>query len=160
MNLHEYQSKQLFAQYAIPIPKGVVAGSPEEAVAAAQRLGGSLWVVKAQVHAGGRSKAGGMDIEEVALHSPEKIIRVNIHPTAGLQDCQCRQLAFGLGVSGSQIAQFGKMAQALYKLYLERDASLVEVNPLRWKRRGSRRCAHRRRWARPSRSGLGHRGRL
>jgi succinyl-CoA synthetase beta subunit len=200
MNLHEYQSKQLFAQYAIPVPKGEVAGSPEEAVAAALKLGGSLWVVKAQVHAGGRGKAGGvkvakdvdavraakamlgtvlvthqtgpeglpvhqvyvelgskiareiylslvlnrdaghiafvasaaggMDIEEVALHSPEKIIRVNIHPAAGLQDFQARQLAFGLGLSGAQIAQFGKMAHALYRLYLERDASLVEVNPL------------------------------
>ena len=201
MNLHEYQSKQLFAQYAIPVPKGEVAGSAEEAVAAARKLGGSLWVVKAQVHAGGRGKAGGvkvakdldavraaakamlgtmlathqtgpeglpvhqvyvelgskiareiylslvlnreagriafvasaaggMDIEEVAEHTPEKIIRVNIHPAAGLQDFQTRQLAFGLGLSGAQIGQFGKIAHALYKLYLERDASLVEVNPL------------------------------
>src|SRR6267378_1562229 len=201
MNLHEYQSKQLFAQYAIPVPKGEVAGSPAEAVAAALKLGGSLWVVKAQVHAGGRGKvggvkvvkdfdavataskamlgstlvthqtgpeglpvhqvyveqgskiareiylslvlnrevgrlafvasaAGGMDIEEVAEHSPEKIIRVDIHPAAGLQDFQCRQLAFGLGLSGGQVAQFGTMAHALYRLYVERDASLVEVNPL------------------------------
>jgi succinyl-CoA synthetase beta subunit len=199
--LHEYQSKELFAQYAIPIPKGHVADSPEAAVEAAKSLGGSLWVVKAQVHAGGRGKvggvkvakdletvrtaakamlgttlvthqtgpeglpvhqvyvevgskivreiylslvlnrdagrlafvasaAGGMDIEEVAEHTPEKIIRVNVHPTAGLQDFQCRQLAFGLGFSGPQIAQFGKIAHALYKLYLDRDASLVEVNPL------------------------------
>src|ERR1700761_7084830 len=201
MNLHEYQSKQLFAQYAIPVPKGQVANSPDEAVAAAQGLGGSLWVVKAQVHAGGRGKAGGvkvakdldtvrsatqamlgstlvthqtgpeglpvhqvyvetgskiareiylslvlnrevgrlafvasaaggMDIEEVAEHSPEKIIRVNVNPTAGLQDFQCRQLAFGLGFKGPQIAQFTQIAHAIYKLYLERDASLVEVNPL------------------------------
>src|SRR5580658_4199846 len=201
MNLHEYQSKQLFAQYAIPTPKGEVAASPEEAVAAAQKLGGSLWVVKAQVHAGGRGKAGGvkvakdleavraaaramlgtvlvthqtgpeglpvhqvyvelgskiareiylslvlnrdagrlafvasaaggMDIEEVAEHTPEKIIRVNVHPTAGLEDFQCRQLAFGLGFSGAQVAQFGKIAHAIYKLYLDRDASLIEVNPL------------------------------
>jgi succinyl-CoA synthetase beta subunit len=201
VNLHEYQSKQLFAQYAIPIPKGEVADSAEKALAAAKALGGSLWVVKAQVHAGGRGKAGGvkvakdlgavraaaqamlgtrlvthqtgaeglpvhqvyveqgskilreiylslvlnrdvsrlafvasaaggMDIEEVAEHSPGKIIRINVNPTAGLQDFQCRQLAFGLGFSGLQIAQFGKIAQALYKLYLERDASLVEVNPL------------------------------
>jgi succinyl-CoA synthetase beta subunit len=203
MNLHEYQSKQLFAQYGIPVPRGEVANSPEEAVAAAAalKLGGSLWVVKAQVHAGGRGKAGGvkvakdldavraaakamlgtvlvthqtgpeglpvhqvyvelgskiareiylslvlnreagriafvasaaggMDIEEVALHSPEKIIRVDIHPAAGLQDFQCRQLAFGLGLNGAQVAQFGIMAHALYRLYLERDASLVEVNPL------------------------------
>jgi succinyl-CoA synthetase beta subunit len=201
MNLHEYQSKQLFAQYAIPVPKGEVAGSADEAAAAAQRLGGSLWVVKAQIHAGGRGKAGGvkvardvsavreaakamlgtvlvthqtgpeglpvhqvyveqgstivreiylslvlnreasriafvasaaggMDIEEVAQHSPEKIIRVNIHPTAGVQEFQCRQLAFGLALSGAQMAQFSAIAHALYKLYLERDASLVEVNPL------------------------------
>ena len=201
MNLHEYQSKELFAQYAIPIPKGHVANSPDEAVAAAEKLGGSLWVVKAQVHAGGRGKAGGvkvvknleavrdatnamlgttlvthqtgpqglpvhqvyvevgskiareiyvslvlnreagrlafvasaaggMDIEEVAEHSPEKIIRVNVHPTAGLEDFQCRQLAFGLGFSGAQVAQFGKIAHAIYKLYLDRDASLIEVNPL------------------------------
>jgi succinyl-CoA synthetase beta subunit len=76
------------------------------------------------------SAAGGMDIEEVAAHSPEKIIRVNVHPTAGMQDYQCRQLAFGLGLSGAQIAQFSLIAHALYKLYLDRDASLVEVNPL------------------------------
>jgi succinyl-CoA synthetase beta subunit len=201
MNLHEYQSKQLFAKYAIPVPKGLVAASPDEAAAAAEVLGGTLWVVKAQVHAGGRGKAGGvkvardldgvrnatsamlgtilvthqtgpeglpvhqvyveqgskisreiylsvvlnreagriafvasaaggMDIEEVALHTPEKILRVNVHPAAGLQDFQCRQLAFGLGLAGPQISQFGLIAQALYRLYLAEDASLVEVNPL------------------------------
>jgi succinyl-CoA synthetase beta subunit len=201
MNLHEYQAKRLFARYAIPIPEGEVAGSETQAVAAARKLGGSLWVVKAQVHAGGRGKAGGvkvakdldavraaasgllgtilvthqtgpeglpvhqvyvetgskiareiylslvlnreagriafvasaaggMDIEEVALHTPEKIIRVNIHPTAGLQDFQTRQLAFGLELSGAQARAFGSIAHALYKLYLECDASLVEVNPL------------------------------
>jgi succinyl-CoA synthetase beta subunit len=201
MNLHEYQSKELFAQYSIPVPKGHVASSPDEAGAAARRLGGSLWVVKAQVHAGGRGKAGGvkvaktldavrdaartllgsvlvthqtgpeglpvhqvyveqgskiareiylslvlnreagriafvasaaggMDIEEVAERTPDKIIRVNVHPAAGLQDFQVRQLAFGLGLTGPQVGQFGKIAHALYRLYLERDASLVEVNPL------------------------------
>jgi succinyl-CoA synthetase beta subunit len=201
MNLHEYQAKQLFARYAIPVPEGIVAASPQEAVAAAGRLGGAVWVVKAQIHAGGRGKAGGvtlardiaavgaaaeamlgtlltthqtgpeglpvrqiyveqgssiareiylsvvlnreagriafvasaaggMDIEEVALHNPEKIIRVNVDPTAGLQDFQCRQLAFGLGLAGPQVAQFGKIAHSLYRLYLEQDASLVEINPL------------------------------
>jgi len=201
MNLHEYQSKELFAHYGIPVPKGQVADSPDGAVAAAKALGGAVWVVKAQVHAGGRGKAGGvkvvkdvnavraaaegmlgtrlvthqtgpaglpvhqiyvelgskiareiylslvlnrdagrlafvasaaggMDIEEVAEHSPEMIIRVNVHPAAGLQDFQCRQLAFGLGFNGGQIAQFAKIAHAIYKLYLDRDASLVEVNPL------------------------------
>ena len=201
MNLHEYQSKELFAEYAIPTPKGRVADSPDAAVAAAKVLGGSLWVVKAQIHAGGRGKAGGvkvvrdleavrvaakamlgttlvthqtgpqglpvhqvyveigskiareiylslvlnrdagrlafvassaggMDIEEVAEQSPEKIIRINVNPTAGVQDFQCRQLAFGLGFKGGQVTKFGKVAHAIYKLYLERDASLVEVNPL------------------------------
>jgi succinyl-CoA synthetase beta subunit len=76
------------------------------------------------------SASGGMDIEEVAEHTPEKIIRITVNPTAGLQDFQCRQLAFGLGLRAKQIAQFGKIAHAIYKLYLERDASLVEVNPL------------------------------
>ena len=201
MNLHEYQSKQLFAQYGIPVPKGFVANSPEEAADAARKVGGSKWVIKAQVHAGGRGKAGGvklvdspedaakaaegmfgrrlvthqtgpeglpinqvfveegskiarelylslvlnrdkghiafiasaaggMDIEEVAAHTPEKIIRVNVHPAAGLQPSEARVLAFGLGLKGKQVEEFGVIANALYKLYLEKDASLVEVNPL------------------------------
>ncbi|MFZ9708660.1 MAG: ADP-forming succinate--CoA ligase subunit beta [Steroidobacteraceae bacterium] len=201
MNLHEYQAKEVFATYGIPVPAGRVAATPEEAVAAAAALGGSVWVVKAQVHAGGRGKAGGvklardaeavrvaakamlgtrlatkqtgpeglpvdrvyvetgsqiereiylsltlnrekgfiamvgsaaggMDIEEVAAHSPEKITTVNIHPAAGLQPNQCRRMAFALGFKGEQIAQFQKIAMALYQLYLEKDASLVEVNPL------------------------------
>ncbi len=201
MNLHEYQAKQIFFQYGIPIPAGRMASSPDEAVAAARALGGSLWVVKAQVHAGGRGKAGGvklarnldavreaaaamlgrrlvtpqtgseglpvgkvyvecgssidrelylslvlnretgriafiasaaggMDIEEVAARSPEKIINVGIHPATGLQGYQCRQLAFGLGLSGPQIGEFARIAQPLYRLFVERDASLVEVNPL------------------------------
>jgi succinyl-CoA synthetase beta subunit len=201
MNLHEYQSKQLFARYGIPVPNGSVASTPEEAADAARKIGGSKWVVKAQVHAGGRGKAGGvklvdspeaaadaakamfgkrlhthqtgpeglpihqvfvesgskierelyvslvlnrdkghiafiasaaggMDIEEVAAHTPEKLIRVNIHPAAGLQPSQCKLLAYGLGLSGPQIEQFSKIASALYKLYLENDASLLEINPL------------------------------
>lgn len=201
MNLHEYQAKEVFAAYGIPVPAGRVAATPEEAVAAAEALGGSIWVVKAQVHAGGRGKAGGvklardanavreaakgmlgtrlatkqtgpeglpvdrvyvetgsaidreiylsltlnrekgrvamvgsaaggMDIEEVAEHSPEKITTVNIHPAAGLQPYQCRRMAFALGFKGEQIAQFQKIAMALYQLYLDKDASLLEVNPL------------------------------
>jgi succinyl-CoA synthetase beta subunit len=201
MNLHEYQSKQIFAEYGIPVPPGRVASSPDEAVEGAHALGGSLWVVKAQVHAGGRGKAGGVklakdldavraaaasmlgqrlvtpqtgpeglpidkvyveagskiareiylslvlnreksriaviasaaggvNIEEVAAHTPEKILTANIHPAAGLQGYQCRQLAFGLGFEGQQVDQFVRMAQALYRLYLDKDASLVEVNPL------------------------------
>ena len=201
MNLHEYQSKQIFVEYGIPVPPGRVASSPDEAVAAAKSIGGTLWVVKVQIHAGGRGKgggvklaksleevrdaavallgkrlvtpqtgpeglpvnkiyveagsqiarelylslvlnreksriafiasaSGGMDIEEVAAHSPEKIITVNIHPAAGLQAYQCRQLAFGLGFEGRQIEQFVPIAQALYRLYLDKDAALLEVNPL------------------------------
>jgi succinyl-CoA synthetase beta subunit len=76
------------------------------------------------------SAAGGMDIEEVAAHSPEKITTVNIHPAAGLQPYQCRQMAFALGFKDAQIAQFQSIAMALYKLYVEKDAALVEVNPL------------------------------
>ncbi|HZF25244.1 MAG TPA: ADP-forming succinate--CoA ligase subunit beta [Steroidobacteraceae bacterium] len=201
MNLHEFQAKEIFASYGIPVPAGRVAASADEAVGAARELGGALWVVKAQVHAGGRGKAGGvkltkdldavraaaagmlgqrlvtrqtgpeglpisrvyvevgsqiarelylslvlnrergqiafiasaaggMDIEEVAAHTPEKIITVNIHPAASLQPYQCRQLAFGLGFSGAQMEEFTRIAQALYRLYLEKDASQVEVNPL------------------------------
>ena len=201
MNLHEYQSKEVFAAYGIPVPTGRVASTPEEAVAAAAALGGSIWVVKAQVHAGARGKAGGvklardanavrqaakamlgtrlvtkqtgpeglpvdkvyvesgsaiereiylsmtlnreksrialigsaaggMDIEEVAEHSPEKITTVNIHPAAGLQPYQCRRMAFALGFKGQQVAQFQAIAMALYQLFLDKDAALVEVNPL------------------------------
>jgi succinyl-CoA synthetase beta subunit len=201
MNLHEYQAKDLFRSYAIPVPAGKVAASAEEAAAAARALGGAVWVVKAQVHAGGRGKAGGvrlardveavraaaadmlgkrlvtaqtgpeglpverlyveagsdiareiyvsltlnrergrialiasaaggMDIEEVAHKTPEKILSVSIHPAAGLQAYQARELAFGLGLSGAQITQFQSLAAALYRLYIDKDLSLVEVNPL------------------------------
>jgi succinyl-CoA synthetase beta subunit len=201
MNLHEYQAKLLLADYGVPVPEGRVAGSPEEAVAAAEALGGNLWVVKAQVHAGGRGKAGGvklardpsavrsaaaamlgtrlatkqtgpgglpvdrvyvevgskierelylsltlnrergriavvasqdggMEIEEVAEHTPERILSVNVHPATGLQPFQCKQLAFALGLKGPQIGQFEKIALGLYRLYIEKDASLIEINPL------------------------------
>jgi succinyl-CoA synthetase beta subunit len=201
MNLHEYQSKELFTSYGIPVPKGLVAATGSEAAEAARKLGGSKWVVKAQVHAGGRGKAGGvklvdspeaadkaaeamigqrlvthqtgpeglpirqvyveqgskiarelylslvlnrdkghiafiasaaggMDIEEVAEHTPEKIVRVNINPATGLQPSHSRALAYGLELEGDQIAEFGKIAQALYKLYIEKDCALLEVNPL------------------------------
>ena len=201
MNLHEYQAKDVFRSYGIPVPAGKVAASAEEAAAAARALGGAVWVVKAQVHAGGRGKAGGvklardveavraaaagmigkrlvtaqtgpeglpvervyvesgsdiareiylsltlnrerarialiasaaggMDIEEVAHKTPEKILTANIHPAAGLQAYQARELAFGLGLSGGEITQFQSLTQALYRLYIDKDLSLVEVNPL------------------------------
>ena len=201
MNLHEYQAKELFLRYGVAVPRGQVAATAAEAVAAAAALGGTLWVVKAQVHAGGRGKAGGvklcrtaeevsqaavgmlgkrlvtpqtgaeglpihqvyveqgspiarelylslllnrdrsrlafiasqaggMDIEEVAAHTPEKILKVEIHPAVGLSGYQCRDLAFGLGLEGAQVAAFEKIARGIYQLYIDNDASLVEVNPL------------------------------
>jgi len=201
MNLHEYQSKRLFADYGIPVPRGIPADSPNAAVKAAQELGGDLWVVKAQVHAGGRGKAGGvklartmdevreytdkmlgsvlvthqtgpeglpvntvyveqgsdidreiylsmlvdrelsrisfiassaggMDIEKVAAETPEQIFSVAIAPDAGLQDYQARQLAFGLELDKPQMRQFGDLIKKLYRLYLDTDASLIEINPL------------------------------
>jgi len=201
MNLHEYQSKRLFADYGINVPRGISAHSPEAAVIAAKELGGDLWVVKAQVHAGGRGKAGGvklartldevreyakgmlgiqlvthqsgpeglpvnvvyveegsqidrelylsmlvdrelsrvsfiasaaggMDIEKVAEETPEQIFSVAVAPDAGLQDYQARQLAFGLELDKKQMRQFGDLLKKLYQLYLDTDASLIEVNPL------------------------------
>ncbi len=201
MNLHEYQATRVFSDYGVPIPAGRVAASEAEAVAAARELAGAFWVVKAQVHAGGRGKAGGvklcrsptevgkaaasllgkrlvtnqtgsdglpvnliyveagsaianefylsllldrersriafvasaaggMNIEEVAAREPHRILRVDIDPAAGLQSYQCRRLAFALGLKGGQIAEFEHIARALYRLYIERDLALIEVNPL------------------------------
>ncbi|MGH8252551.1 MAG: ADP-forming succinate--CoA ligase subunit beta [Steroidobacteraceae bacterium] len=201
MNLHEYQSKKILASYGIAVPEGIVVANADEAEAAARALGGDVWVVKAQVHAGGRGKAGGvklarsidevsaaaagmlgerlvtkqtgaaglpiervyvetgsniarelylsftlnrekgriavvasaaggMDIEQVAHDTPEKILSVTIHPAAGLQPWQCRQLGFGIGLKGDELAQFQAILLALYRLYNERDASLIEINPL------------------------------
>jgi succinyl-CoA synthetase beta subunit len=201
MNLHEYQAKSVFAEYGIPVPQGQVASSVSEAEHAAQALGGERWVVKAQVHAGGRGKAGGvklvssmgelkaeadrllgsrlvthqsgadgqpinqlliegvssiarelylsvvvdrgsrrvvfmasteggMDIEEVAANTPEKIVSVAVDPIVGLQAYQTRQVAFALGLEGTQIRELGGIMMSLYKLFTERDASMLEINPL------------------------------
>ncbi len=201
MNLHEYQSKKLFTEYGIPVPEGIPAETAEAAHAAAMELGGDLWVVKAQVHAGGRGKAGGvklahspeevqqyaaamlgtrlvthqsgpeglpvnivyveagsdierelylsmlidrevsqvsfiasaaggMDIEQVAAETPEQILTVAISPDSGVQDEQAQQLSAGLGLNEKQSGQFANLIERLYRLFLECDASLVEVNPL------------------------------
>ena len=201
MKLHEHQAKQLFRDYGIPVPEGRVAASPEEARAAAEALGGNRWVVKAQVHAGGRGKAGGvrvvdspeaaaeaaaallgsrlvtaqtgpvglpvnavlverpvevarelylavlvdrargcvalvasaaggMDIEQVAAERPEAIHTVHASPVSGFQPFLGRRLGFALGLDPGQVRTFVALAGALHRLFTERDASLVEVNPL------------------------------
>jgi succinyl-CoA synthetase beta subunit len=201
MKIHEYQAKELFKKYRISIPAGGVAFTVDEALKVAGGLGGWPVVVKAQIHAGGRGKgggvklarsadevkaaagqilgmtlithqtgpegrlvrkvlveqglniqkelylslipdratakivimaseAGGMDIEEVAVKSPEKIIKVFINPLLGLQAYHCRQLAFGLNLSPAASKIFIPMIQNLYRLFVEYDCSLVEINPL------------------------------
>ncbi len=201
MNLHEYQSKALFAEFAIPVPEGQAVSTPEAAAEAARKLGGEFWVVKAQVHAGGRGKAGGvklarsieevvqhagallgtrlvthqsgreglpvetvyveagsaidrelylsllvdrtrervvimgsaaggMDIEEVAASTPEKILTAAIHPASGLSSYQVRELAFGLGLDEGQYRELEDILRKLLKLVHECDASLVEINPM------------------------------
>lgn len=193
MNLHEYQSKRIFAKYGIPIPKGEVATTPEEARDIAVRLGGRV-VVKSQVLVGGRGKAGGIklaqsadeaetladqilgmkikgltvrkvlvdeaaniqseiylgavldrarrrvvlmasseggvEIEQVAATTPEKIVTVAVHPFLGLRDYQARQVADGIGLPRQYHGDFIKIAHALYRTYIESDASLAEINPL------------------------------
>ena len=202
MNLHEYQAKQLFADYGIPVPRGVVARTLAEAVDGVRALGGeSAWVVKAQVHAGGRGKgggirivpnlaqmesavrsllgtrlrtpqttaegllvnvvwieppctplrelylgalidraserivfmassAGGMDIEHVAATQPEQIFTVSVDPAAGLQAYQTRRLAFALALGEQHVAAFSALMMALYRLFIDKDLNLVEINPL------------------------------
>jgi succinyl-CoA synthetase beta subunit len=193
LNLHEYQSKRVFANYGIPIPEGEVATTPSEARAIAARLGGPV-VVKSQVLVGGRGKAGGIklaktpdeaearaeeilgmdikgltvkkvlvdpaadiqteiylgavldrakrrivlmasseggvEIEQVAAETPEKIITVAVHPFLGLRDHQARILAEGINLPKEHTREFIKIAKGLYKAYVESDASLAEINPL------------------------------
>lgn len=201
MNLHEYQAKTLFRAYGVDTPRGQLAQSPDEAVAAAEALGGNVWVVKAQVHAGGRGKAGGvkvaksldevrqyasqmigstlktkqtgevglpihkvlieegldivkelylsvvvdraskrvsiiasaeggMDIEEVAEKSPEKIHSIGISPAAGYFPYIGRRLGFAMGLDKKQVGQLATLLQGLYTLFIEKDLSMVEINPL------------------------------
>ena len=201
MNLHEYQSKDLFRSYGLPVSRGIAVDTADEAVAAAAELGGDRWVCKVQVHAGGRGKAGGVrlasnvdevrafadewvggrlvtvqtgaegqpvsrifveeaadidrelylgmvvdrgsrrvvtmasteggvEIEQVAAETPEKILRATIDPTVGAQAWQGRAMAFDLGLSGRQVNQFANVFVQLSRLFHECDCSLVEVNPL------------------------------
>ena len=201
MNLHEYQAKNLFEDYGVPIPAAKPAHSTTEALSHAADLGGDEWIVKAQVHAGGRGKAGGvklvkgsdelksvvdsllgsqlitkqsapngqpvncvlvsslsdietelylgmivdrasrniaimasteggMDIEEVAATNPEKIINVKIDPVLGLQDHQSRRIGFALKFDANQRKQLHSILKGLYTLFIEKDLSLIEINPL------------------------------
>ena len=201
MNLHEYQAKALFKEYGMPVPNSIVASSAAEARSAAEKLATEKVVVKAQVHAGGRGKAGGvklvdtpreaedyaksmlgtrlvtiqtdadgqpintvlveetcnidnelylgmvidrasqrvvvmasteggMEIEQVAHETPEKILKAELNPLVGVMPYQCRELAFGLGLSGGQIKQFTQLLTGLCKLFVDKDMALVEINPL------------------------------
>ena len=210
MNIHEYQGKQLLSQYGVPVPRGHVAFTVEEAVKAAEELGGSVFVVKSQIHAGGRgagrfeddpdgkggvrvvksieevrenaeqmlnhilitkqtgptgkkvnrlyieegcdiarelyvgmlldretsrltmmaSTEGGMEIEEVAEATPEKILKVAIDPATGMLPFHARQLAFGLGLEGKQVGAAVKFMLSMYKAFTDLDCSIVEINPL------------------------------
>src|SRR5437773_8344084 len=118
MKIHEYQAKTLLREFGVPVPRGEVATTPADAKAAA-----ATHVVMA-------SQAGGMDIEEVAARTPDKIIRQWAHPALGIQDFQARRLAYGLGLAGDQFKQAVALIRGLFALYLARDASLAEVNPL------------------------------
>jgi len=201
VKIHEYQGKELFRKFGVPTPRGFPAFSVDEAVEAAKKLGGNVWVVKAQIHAGGRGKGGGvkvaksvdevkklassilgmqlkthqtgpegqkvrrllveegadikkelyvgmvvdrgsqkvvlmasseggMDIEEVAARTPEKIEKIAIDPAQGLADADADEIALGIGIPQSALAQARALFKGLYKCFWETDASLVEVNPL------------------------------
>lgn len=201
MNLHEYQAKQVFASYGMPVPNNQVVETTAGVSSALEKLAGERWVVKAQVHAGGRGKAGGvkllgsaeeveqavsdmlgthlvtyqtneqgqpvnqvlieeisnisrelylgavidrasqrvvimasteggMEIEKVAAETPEKILKATLNPLTGLQPYQSRELAFGLGLEGEQIKQFARLLDGFAKMFVEKDLSLVEINPL------------------------------
>jgi succinyl-CoA synthetase beta subunit len=201
MNIHEYQAKSLMARFGVAVPRGAVAYTPSEAEEAAKSLGGSIWAVKAQIHAGGRGKAGGIklarnlaevreaatnllgrvlvthqtgpqgkevkrvyveggcdiarelylgilidrsssrvvvmasteggtEIETVAAKAPEKIIRVVIDPASGLMPHHARRIVYGLGLEGDQVSPATKFIAAMYRAFIELDASVVEINPL------------------------------
>jgi succinyl-CoA synthetase beta subunit len=201
MKIHEYQGKEVFRQYGVAVPRGVACLSVDDAVAAAKSLGGPVWVVKAQIHAGGRGKGGGvklarsleevkahassilgmqlvthqtgpqgqkvrrllieegadirkelyvgmvvdratqrvclmasseggMDIEEVAAHTPEKIHKVYIDPSRGLTDHEADDIATKIGVPAASLAQARAVLQGVYRAFWDKDASLVEINPL------------------------------
>jgi len=202
VNIHEYQAKQIFAKYGVPTPRGIIANTPDQAATNAAELGGDIWVVKAQIHAGGRglgggvklakstdevrelateilgmtlvthqtgpegklvqkvyieegadivdelylsvvldraaempiimaSTEGGMDIETVAEETPEKIIKIAVDPAFGFQGYHGRELVFGLGITDKkEQSKMIKFAKAVYDVYMDNDAEMIEINPL------------------------------
>ena len=201
MNIHEYQAKDLLRKFGVSVPRGGVAYTADEAIKVAEELGGPVWVVKSQIHAGGRGKAGGvklaksieevkkfssemigsnlvthqtgpegkevtrvyveegcdikrelylgilvdrtssritimasteggMDIEEVAANSPEKILKLSVDPVTGLQAHHSRRIGYGLGLEGGQVKSCIRFLDGMYRAFTELDASVVEINPL------------------------------
>jgi succinyl-CoA synthetase beta subunit/malate-CoA ligase subunit beta len=201
LNIHEYQAKELLKSYGVPVPDGRVAHNVDNAATVAEDLGGEQWIVKAQIHAGGRGKgggvkvassldevrqftdqligshlvtlqtgtdgrmvqrvlveqacqidkeyylglvidrgsqritviasaSGGMEIEEIAKQTPEKVIREIVDPAVGLTDFQCRKIAAGIGMKGKQIHDGVKLMKAVYRCFRDKDALMAEINPL------------------------------
>lgn len=201
MDIHEYQAKEVLSNFGVAIPQGALAYSPEQAAYRAREMGGERWVVKAQVHAGGRGKAGGvkvcdsdveiqectdemfgkklvthqtgpegkgiyrvyveaavpidreiylgfvldrssqrimivasaeggMEIEDISAERPESIVRATVEPAVGLQEFQCREIAFKLGIEAAMVQQLVRTLQGCYRAFTELDATMVEINPL------------------------------
>ena len=130
MDIHEYQAKELLSKFGVPIPRGGLAYSPEQATYRATEIGGNKWVVKAQIHSGARGKAGGMEIEEISAKQPDTIIRVVVDPAVGMQAFQAREVAYGLGVDPEIINKLVTTIMGTYRAFRDLDATMVEINPL------------------------------
>lgn len=201
MDIHEYQAKELLTRFGVPVPRGGLAFSPEQASYHAREIGGASWAVKAQIHSGARGKAGGirlcasdreiaeasnamlgkrlvthqtgprgktvyrlyveealkierelylgfvldrqserimvvasaaggMEIEEISVEEPDSILRVSVEPAVGMQEFQAREIAFGLGLSSTQITEASRIIMGCYRAFSELDATMVEINPL------------------------------
>tara|TARA_R110000796_G_scaffold24153_5_gene68971 strand:- start:1094 stop:2293 length:1200 start_codon:yes stop_codon:yes gene_type:complete len=201
MDIHEYQAKELLSNFGVVVPQGALAYSPEQAAYRAREMGGERWVVKAQIHAGGRGKAGGvkvcnsdveiqaatenmfgrklvthqtgpegkgiyrvyveaavpidreiylgfvldrtsqrvmivasaeggMEIEDISANRPDSIVRATVEPAVGLQEFQCREIAFKLGVEAGMVQQMVRTLQGCFRAFTELDATMVEINPL------------------------------
>src|ERR1041385_4777911 len=133
MKIHEYQAKEILRKYGVATPRGVPCFSVEEAVKASRELGGKVWVVKAQIHAGGRGKGGGVKVAKSAEEVREwagKIHKVFIDPGAGLKDAEADGIAAKIGIPAASVPQARTILKGLYKAFDETDSSLAEINPL------------------------------